>query len=222
MHDLIGDVLGLLQNYVVESLIHRSGPDLLLLLLVEQQLGPEFDDFLFELLLLHALLNADFSYTWPTCSKHVNLKPRLLRGHIHIRQYPINVLTVSSVVSAMRECYIDGPGLESRFRFRVSHRVTVQVQARVHLNPEPKPNRFCFSPSTSLNRVLCVPSEKGRAGTHIPTRTPSAYAWGSDSFRLGCGGGNINSAQRSDWYNEFLVQIASFGPSFYFLLRTPD
>jgi hypothetical protein len=52
------------------------------------------------------------------------------------------VLTVSFVVSAMRECYIDGPDLESRFRFRVSHRVTVQVQARVHLNPEPKPNRF--------------------------------------------------------------------------------
>ena len=57
MHDLIGDVHGLLQNYVVESLIHRSGPDLLLLLLVEQQLSPEFDAFLFELLLLHALLN---------------------------------------------------------------------------------------------------------------------------------------------------------------------
>jgi hypothetical protein len=29
----------------VESLIHRSGPELLLLLLVEQQLGPESDDF---------------------------------------------------------------------------------------------------------------------------------------------------------------------------------
>jgi hypothetical protein len=31
------------------------------------------------------------------------------------------------------------------------------------------------------------------------------------SFRLGCGGGNINLAQRSNWYHEFLVPIASLG-----------
>jgi DNA-directed RNA polymerase subunit RPC12/RpoP len=44
--------------------------------------------------------HTDFSYTCTTCSEPVLLKPRLLRGHSFIRQYPINLRTVSSVDSA--------------------------------------------------------------------------------------------------------------------------
>jgi hypothetical protein len=35
--------------------------------------------------------------------------------------------------------------------------------------------------------------------------------WGLNSFRLGCGGGNVNSAQRSNLYQKFVVPMASLG-----------
>jgi len=44
------------------------------------------------------------------------------------------------------------------------------------------------------------------------------YPWG-DSFRPGCGGGNINSAQQSNLYHEFLVNCF-VEPSLYVLIRT--
>ncbi len=45
--------------------------------------------------------------------------------------------------------------------------------------------------------------------------------WEGISFRLGCGEEYINSAQRSNWYHEFLVQMISFS-RLYISLSAPQ